>query len=227
MHIFFLFIRSIFQKQMYPTAGSNSKLSNYSKMNSPTSVPKSPRMKQYSQSHYSSPVSMSVTGGNSNMPSGGTDYNYNNISANGGYSVSSMYGQSNGTDQSHMMNSGGDSSPINNTSPYSACSLSPGSTPTTNYQNGGSSSAVNNTWPYQSASLSYNDTSSQQQQLSSYNQSRHSPTNTYNTNGNSNPYSSLNGSMWGSMGTNGVAPISDSPSQMGQHTGVDHSMKVG
>jgi len=214
---------------MYPTAGGNSKMSNYSKMNSPTSsVPKSPRMKQYSQSHYSSPASMSVTGGSSNMLSGSaTDYNYNNIAASGGYSVSSMYAQNNGTDQSHMMNGGGDSSPINNTSPYSACSLSPGSTPTTNYQNGGSSSVINNAWPYQSVGLSYNDTSPQQQQLSSYNQSRHSPNNTYNTSVNSNPYSSLNGSMWGSMGTNGVASISDSPSQMGQHTGVDHSMKVG
>lgn len=206
---------------MYPSS-SNGKMSNYSKVNSPTSsVTKSPRMKQYNQQTYSSQSSMPVNAVASNMSSGGPiDYSYNNI---GGYNASSMYNQSNTTDPTtQMMNgattvTGDSSSPINNTSPYSACSLSPGGSTPTTYQNGGSSSVVNNTWPYQGASLNYNDTPA-------YNQNRQSPNNTYNA---SNPYSSLNSSMWGSMTSNGGA--TDSTSQIGQHTGtsVEHTMKVG
>ncbi|XP_066914238.1 uncharacterized protein [Clytia hemisphaerica] len=222
------YMRSIFQKQMYPT-GSNSKMSNYSKMNSPTStVPKSPRMKQYNQSSYSSPSSMSVsagsTGGNgsANMTGGGAlDYNYNNIGSTYN-TASSMYNQqptNGGSDPNQMLN--GDSSPINNASPYSACSLSPGSTPTT-YQNGSTSSVVNNSWPYQGAGMSYNDASSQL--ASSYNPNRQSPNSTYNT---SNPYSSLNSGMWGTMGSTGGG-VADQSSHMAQNAAAtaEHSMKV-
>ena len=160
---------------------------------------------------------MSVNAGP--MSGGPIDYSYNNI---GGYSVSSMYTQNNSTDPTQMLNGTtgtgtcDSASPINNTSPYSACSLSPGGSTPTTYQNGGSSSVVNNTWPYQGAALNYNDTST-------YNQNRQSPNNTYNT---SNPYSSLNSSMWGSMTSNGGT--SDSSSQIGQHTGTgaEHTMKV-
>lgn len=200
---------------MYPS-NSNGKMSNYSKVNSPTSsVSKSPRMKQYNQQSYSPQSSMPVNAGSNMSSVGPIDYSYNNI---GPYSASSMYSQSNSTDPTtQMMNgavTGDSSSPINNTSPYSACSLSPGGSTPTTYQNGGSSSVVNNTWPYQGANLNYNDTST-------YNQNRQSPNNTYNA------YSSLNSSMWANMTSNGGA--TDSSSQITQHTGTtaEHTMKVG
>ena len=117
----------------------------------------------------------------------GADYNYNSYSNSSG----SIYQSS---DQGQMM-SGGDASPITNTSPYSACSLSPGSTPTT-YQ---SASAVNNTWPYQGGNMGggggggYSDSASSP--YSAYSQSRHS---TGYGSGSAHAYSSLNGgNMWG------------------------------
>ena len=176
---------------------SASKMGQYSKMSSASSsLSKSPRMKQYSQ-QYSSQSGMAV---GANMAN---DYNYNNIS---NYTSSGSLYQS--SDPSQLMS--GDASPITNSSPYSACSLSPGSTPTT-YQSG---SAVNNSWPYQGGAMAgYND--SVTSQLSGYSQSRQASTGY----GSSSGYTSLNGNMWGSMG------MSEGTSQVVPH--ADHSMKVG
>ena len=183
---------------MYPPSMGAPKSSQYPKLSTtPTALPKSPRMKQYPPSAYSSQGGMA----GSQMA---TDYNYNSISSYSSGGTGSMYGSS---DPGQMMN--GDTSPITNTPPYSACSLSPG-TPTT-YQNGGST--VNNSWPYQGCSVNgYNDSSSSQ--LSNYSPSRPSP-----GYGGSSGYSSLQSGLWSSMG------IGDGSSQVVPH--ADHSMKVG
>ena len=184
---------------MYPPGMSASKMNQYPKMSTtPSSLPKSPRMKQYTQ-QYSSQSAMGV---GSNMA---TDYNYNNISNYGNSTGSTLYQSS---DQSQLMN--GDTSPLTNNSPYSACSLSPGSTPTT-YQNG---SGVNNSWPYQGGNVSgYSDSSTSQ--LSSYNSQTRQPAAAASGYG---AYTSLNNNLWGNMG------MSDGTSQVVPH--VDHSMKV-
>lgn len=193
------YMRSLFQKQMYPPGMTGSKMAQYPKMSTtPSSIPKSPRMKQYNQQYSSQSTGTGVA---ANMTP--TDYNYNNLSS---YNVNTgpMY-QTN--DSTQLMN--GDTSPITNNSPYSACSLSPGSTPTT-YQNG---TTINNSWPYQTAGMTgYNDSSNSQ--LSSY--SSRPGSNGYASSGG---YSSMNGSMWGNMG------MSEVTSQVVPH--ADHSMKVG
>lgn len=186
---------------MYPQGLTGNKTNQYPKMSTAPSsmIAKSPRVKQYANQYGGNQNSLGV-GTGSNMA---TDYNYNNISSYSNSSTGSMY-QS--PDPSQMaMN--GDTSPITNNSPYSACSLSPGATPTT-YQEG--NSTVNNTWPYQGATI--NGYSDSVNQLSSYNQSRQTSSEGY---GSSSVYSSS--SLWGSM--------AGSSSGVASHP--DHAIKVG
>lgn len=184
---------------------SAAKMGQYAKMSNAatSSLSKSPRMKQYGQ-QYTSQSGMAA-----NMA---TDYNYNNISNYSSTAGASIYQSS--ADQSQLMS--GEASPITNSSPYSACSLSPGSTPTT-YQSG---SAVNNSWPYQGGAMTgYSDSSSSQ--YSGYSQSRQGSAG-YASSSGAGAYTSLNGgggNMWGSMG------MTEGTSQVVPH--ADHPMKVG
>ncbi|XP_065659203.1 probable serine/threonine-protein kinase DDB_G0282963 isoform X2 [Hydra vulgaris] len=196
------YVRSLFQKQMYPSAINQTKMNHYPKLNVATNAaPKSPRLKQYCTQNYP-PATLN----NINVPTNmSADYSYNNMTSYVNHASNSLY-QTN--DPTQLMN-GDSSSPITNNSPFSTCSLSPGNTPTT-FQNG--SNAVNNSWPYQAGTGSYETNPSQ---LSSYNANRVC-NGDFGTNG---AYSSLTNHMWGSIG------LPEASSQIVPHS--DHSMKVG
>ena len=165
----------------------------YSKMNGAASSGKqTPRMKQ--QYQYSGSVTQGM--GNTGMS---TDYSYQSLSNAYTNNNNTLYGN----DPTQIMN--GDTSPLANTSPYSACSLSPG-TPTS-YQNG----TVNNSWPYHQGSLNnYNDNSSSQL----LSQNRQVP----NGYGSTSTYTTLTNGIWNGMG------MGENSSQVVPHG--DHSMKV-